>query len=232
MNESQQSVIIAISITVLTSHIYFAFQQKLSLTSPKQIKSRYLIRKVSGFILFGVIPAWVGILFLDLHPVTLFLFKPNGKYFAEIVVITAIILIFINSLNAGNESIQKSYPELRLRKWSTGSLLIEAFGWIIYLLGYEYLFRGILLFTSVDAFGIPTAITINLAIYSGLYLQKRLKEAVAAIPFGALLCYITLESGSVLPAIIIHCIQAISAEMACIYRNREMSFTVTKMKTK
>jgi len=47
---------------------------------------------------------------------------------------------------------------------------------------------------------------------------------VATIPFGAVVIFLTVKSGSVLPAILLHSIQAVSFELFCIYRNPEMKF--------
>jgi membrane protease YdiL (CAAX protease family) len=105
---------------------------------------------------------------------------------------------------------------------------LAAGGWILYLTGYEFLFRGLLLFSCLEAFGMWPAVVINLALYAALHLPKGLKEATAAIPFGALLCYLTLESGSIIPAIIIHSVQAVSCEFFCILRNPDMKFNLIK----
>jgi membrane protease YdiL (CAAX protease family) len=48
------------------------------------------------------------------------------------------------------------------------------------------------------------------------------------VPFGALICYLTIESGSILPAILLHVLQAVSCELFCIYRNPEMKFHLQK----
>jgi membrane protease YdiL (CAAX protease family) len=85
-----------------------------------------------------------------------------------------------------------------------------------------------LLFSCYEAFGAWPAVAINLTLYFALHLPKGMKEAVATIPFGALICYLTLESQSILPAIFIHAIQAISCETACIWRNPEMKFKFIK----
>ena len=107
-------------------------------------------------------------------------------------------------------------------------ILLVAMGWMVYLTGYEFLFRGLMLTSCYNAFGYWPAIVINLALYSALHLPKGLKEATAAIPFGLLICYLTLESGSIFPAILIHSVQAISCELLCLWRNPEMNFQPLK----
>jgi membrane protease YdiL (CAAX protease family) len=117
---------------------------------------------------------------------------------------------------------------MRLMRWNASSLILAAGGWVLYLAGYEFLFRGVLLMGTYTAWGLWPAVVINLALYSALHLPKGLKEAAATIPFGALVCYLTIESQSILPAIILHAWQAVSCELFCILRNPEMKLTFVK----
>jgi len=229
MKTSEQQAIFAIAITVFISYFYY-----LALSWINSVKKRktdlmivllYLTRKFIGFILLGIIPASLAWIYFDIQPLQGRIIFGNSGYLWAWLILVSILLILLNLLNARSPDLRLTYPEMRLQQWNIGSLIIAAGGWILYLTGYEYLFRGILLFNCITAFGIWPAITINLALYSSLHLIKGLKEAIAAIPFGLLLCYITIKSNSILPAILIHSVQAISAEISCIYRNKEMRFS-------
>jgi membrane protease YdiL (CAAX protease family) len=102
-------------------------------------------------------------------------------------------------------------------------LIISSLGWIVYLLAYEFLFRGFLLFTCIQSFGIWPAIIINILIYSFAHIPQGLKETAGAIPFGLILCYITILSGTIWPAFILHAVLAISNEWFSIYNNTEIT---------
>lgn len=228
MNTSEINAVFAIASTVIMSFIYFLILDKMKADKKEKTHQRiisiYLWRKISGLIILGGIPAIVAWLFFRLNPLDLG-FKSGGTpdlwpWLAG----ASLFFIILNSFNSKSPDLQATYPEMRLREWNFKGLSIAMSGWILYLTGYEFLFRGLLLFTCYDAFGLWPAIVINLALYSALHLPKGLKEATAAIPFGALLCYLTLESQSILPAIILHSLQAISCEIFCIYRNPEMRF--------
>jgi membrane protease YdiL (CAAX protease family) len=184
-----------------------------------------LIRKISGFLILGLIPVTFAAVFFEFNPQLYLGFSGSASFHWDLQAFVIILLLLINFINARNADLQSKYPEMRIKRWSEKSLLVAWLGWFIYLMGYEYLFRGVLLFSCIDAFGIGPAVVINLALYSALHLPKGFKEAIAAIPFGAFLCYITIESNSIIPAILIHAIQAISAEFSCIYRNKEMLLT-------
>lgn len=232
MKTAETQAIFAIAITVIASYLYFMILNRIN--SVKTVKNSlfkvklYLFRKAAGFVLLGVIPALLGVIFFQINPLQMLRFPENSLNLWVWIIAVSVLLILLNLFNARSKELQAVYPELRLQVWNPGSLAIAGGGWMLYLTGYEFLFRGILLSGCIQAFEIGPAIVINLALYSSLHLPKGLKEAIAAIPFGALLCYLTIESNSVLPAILLHCVQAVSAEISCIYRNREMSFSIIK----
>jgi membrane protease YdiL (CAAX protease family) len=230
MKTAEQQAIFAIAITVIASYLYF-----LVLGWINQVKNTgaanhpvrlYLIRKLSGLLLLGLIPALLYFLFFDLLPFREENSSGNSLSLWALVTGISVFLILLNQINSKSAGLQTVYPEMRIRQWNLVSIAIAGGGWVLYLTGYEYLFRCMLLSGCMNAFGIWPAIAINLALYSTLHLPKGFKEALAAIPFGALLCYLTIESSSILPAIILHSVQAISTEISCIYRNKEMSFSL------
>jgi len=229
MKTTEPLAIFAIAVTVIASYLYFPVlgwinSVKTEMTADNRVKY-YLIRKLSGFIILGLMPASLCFFIFDFLPFQEENVSRNSWPLWALVIGVSVLLILLNQINSKSGDLQAMYPEMRLNKWNLSSLSIAAGGWILYLSGYEYLFRGILLSGCMNAFGMWPAIVINLALYSALHLPKGFKEAVAAIPFGALLCYLTIETGSILPAIFIHSVQAISTEISCIYRNQEMSFS-------
>jgi membrane protease YdiL (CAAX protease family) len=229
MNPNEQIAVFAISATVAFSLIYFAVQEKLKSGEPSVMKHsiihNYILRKAIGFILFGAIPALVAWLIFGISPWQAF--SPNGQGLTIWLWISgaSAILLVLNAVNSRNPEIYRAYPEMRQESWDLKWISLSAGGWVLYLVGYEYLFRGLLLLGCYQAFGLWPAIVINLALYAALHLPKGLKESVATLPFGALVCYLTLETGSILPAIFLHALQAVSCEFFCILRNPQMKLT-------
>lgn len=235
MKTIEQIAIFSIVIVVIASYLYYQILGKINSVKIEGIKyilvRLYISGKLTGFLLLGLIPAFLALMFFDFQPWHQTRMFTHSGYWWIWALIVSVLLIVLNLINSKSQDLRTFYPELHIQQWTPGSLGIASAGWIIYLAGYEYLFRGILLSSCITAFGVWPAIVINLALYSSLHLFKGLKEAAAAIPFGAFLCYITIESQSILPAILLHSIQAISCEIACIYRNKEMSFSFNKNKT-
>ena len=232
MNTTEQQALFAITATVIFSFLYFLLldgMKRYGKSERKQeLTAKYLNRKGSGFLLLGLIPGWLFWMFFGFGPAAAGLQWGGTGDILSWVLWASAFFIVLNVLNSRNPGIRAMYPELRMRSWDQGGLMLTAGGWLLYLAGYEYLFRGILLFTCYEAFGLWPAVVINLALYSALHLPKGMKEALAAFPIGALLCYLTLESHSILAAIFIHAVQAISCEFLCIWRNPEMKFKFTK----
>lgn len=179
--------------------------------------------------MLGLLPGWIAWLVFGFGPVQAGLQWGGTGQILSWVAWASAFFILLNIINSRNHTIRAMYPELRRKDWRPAGLFLSAGGWVVYLTGYEYLFRGILLFSCYEAFGLWPAVVINLALYSALHLPKGMKEAIGAIPFGALLCYLTLESHSILAAIFIHAVQAVSCEILCIWRNPEMKFKFNKI---
>ncbi|MCK5838327.1 MAG: CPBP family intramembrane metalloprotease, partial [Bacteroidales bacterium] len=88
--------------------------------------------------------------------------------------------------------------------------------------GYEFLFRGILLFLSLPILGYWPAIFLNVSFYAFVHVPKGAKETIACIPLGFVLCVLTLETGTILIAFFTHLALALSNEYFSIYFNKKM----------
>lgn len=77
-------------------------------------------------------------------------------------------------------------------------------GWSLYLVGYEALFRGTLLFALFRAAGAWPAIVISTAVYALAHLDKRPAEILGSIPLGVIWGMACLEAGGLWPALMCH----------------------------
>lgn len=96
------------------------------------------------------------------------------------------------------------YPEIGMHHWDFYTFFIHIFFWSIYLLAYELMFRGYLLFLLVGPLGQWPSIGINIALYSAVHIPKGPQEAVGALVLGFLLCLISLQTGSIFVAFAVH----------------------------
>jgi membrane protease YdiL (CAAX protease family) len=169
----------------------------------------------------------IGIIWLGLVPViqlkhsvfeVLF-----GNGMPEILAFFFFLLIYLLTITIAH----KQAPNIN----STGILSNEIFGKLtpaffkryfiiraLYLFVYELWFRGFLLFESINLFGIPAAISINIFLYTLLHIFKSKKEILACIPFGLILCFLSIYFNAAWPAIILHIGFSLFFELN-IYRN-------------
>ncbi len=88
---------------------------------------------------------------------------------------------------------------------------------VLFLILYECFFRGVLLFTLLPVTGPFIAISINVILYALVHCRSSRNEIFGTIPFGILLCIITLAHQSVWPAVIIHLALALSHEIRLVF---------------
>ena len=133
--------------------------------------------------------------------------------------IIAIVLFVNQKANNQNNSLQ-----INLLDHNILLFLINAIGWIIYLIGYEFLFRGILLFECYNSFAFWPAAAINVAIYSAIHMVNGKVQAIGALIFGGIACYLTLSMGSILIPIIMHISLSILSDYFSIKYNASLNF--------
>ena len=198
--------------------------------SPERLQlKRFLSLKLFGFLIMGIIPF---IIFYILRGPDHYFLKPGSATWQIpgflIPAIPALIL-FINFFAAGKNEFYARFPQMRISEWGIPNLLISIFGWGIYLVGYEYLFRGLFLSAWVQAFGPTTAILVNVVIYSLAHIPNGVKESIGAVPFGIILCLLTIQTGSFVTAFLLHWVLSASAEIFSVHHHPEMQFNLKKI---
>ena len=182
----------------------------------------FFFQKLTGFVFLGLIPFLV---FMIVHPLHLseigMNFRNIGESLLWIIGLSAIIIV-INFFAARNPGNLESYPQIRVKKWTYALLVVSSSGWILYLLGYEFLFRGILLFSCLPLFGVWPSIAINVAFYALVHIPKGFKETAASIPLGIILCILTIMTGSIWVAYLTHVSLALSNDFFSIYYHPDM----------
>lgn len=180
-----------------------------------------------GFVILGLIPALVCLILLTDYSLADYgiSFKPATTLFTFgwTAALSSVIvpLCFISARKPKN---QINYPHIRARNWSINTFLINALGLALYLFGYEILFRGILLFPLANNLGVWPAIAINTAMYTATHIPKGLEESVGAFLLGLVLCILTLISGTIWIAVLVHIILSWSNSFAALKFHPQMTF--------
>lgn len=163
--------------------------------------------RVVGFVAMGVMPALVLMLALPGTTLSSLGLKHSGDtalFSLMWTLILSALVIPLAMVSARKPKNLVNYPQIRARLWTNRIVLINALGWALYLFGYEFLFRGVLLFPLVEQMGVWPAIAVNIALYSATHIPKGLEETIGAIPLGLVLCLLTLASGTIWIAFLVH----------------------------
>lgn len=166
-----------------------------------------LFLKYAGFVLLGVIPA---ILFLILFPQ--YSLKDLGVRFTDWNVLHSFYwilsiggtMIILNRITIKRDRIFNSFPQIRAKVWDRKLIFSYSMAWAIYILGYEFLFRGILLMPLVNTIGTWPAITINVALYAIVHAPQGKDGVIGSAVLGIPLCLMTLMTGNIWATVLTH----------------------------
>ena len=180
------------------------------------------LEKFAGFVLMLILP--LAVLQLTSH----YNAKELGVAFVQpqqILLwwgIFGAVVLTVNIIRAGKPANYNIYPQIRTAAWPISLLGYYIFGWAIYLLGYEFLFRGVLFFAGINFMPLWLNIAINCILYAVAHLPKGRLEIIASLPFGVVLCLVSYYTGSFWAAWLIHLTLALSNSMVAITANPDM----------
>jgi len=181
--------------------------------------------RVQGFIWMGVVP-FLGMLVLSLFSDYSFADFGAGLSFPienlYWILGFAAVLIPLNYFNAPRADNLHIYPQIREKEWNSALQRKEYFTWFIYLLAYEWLFRGVFYFGSREIMEFWPALVLNTSIYALVHLPKGLKETLASLPLGILLCILVERTGVFYGAVLIHFTQAASSSFFSLRAHPDM----------
>lgn len=142
---------------------------------------------------------------------------------ALVIAALSVVIVIVIRFNPGRRKLTAHYPQMRLAGWGPREIGVNVAGWAAYLFAYELMFRGFLL-QALLPYGVVLAISVNIALYVAVHVPKGLSEAIAAVPFGLLLCFLTIEFGTIWAAFILHLVLALANSLVAIGENSEMQY--------
>jgi membrane protease YdiL (CAAX protease family) len=183
--------------------VWFYKKNEPDLASIKQIS----FNRILGFFTMGVLPTFFCFVFMPEYSFSdygLAIIPETTLYSISWILALSILAIPLTYNSARKPRCLINYPQIRAKIWNRNTVLINAATWVIYLTGYEFMFRGILLFPLAHSMGTWPAIVINIAMYSATHIPKGLEETIGAILLGLVLCILTLISGTIWIALFVH----------------------------
>lgn len=192
--------------------------------SGKQDLRALTIQRLGGVLFLGVVP--LLLLFIPgmgdpaefgLH----FGFSGPPPWWSYLLIPLIIVASFFQSSSPGNLA---QYPQVRDREWTHRTLLISGAGWVAFLLAYEFFFRGFILFASLKIMEPLPAVALNCALYGFAHFYKGPGETFGAIPLGIVVSYLSILTGNIWCAVVIHSCMALSNEWFSLRAHPDMRF--------
>merc|ERR1711991_364517 len=114
----------------------------------------------------------------------------NGSFHVVLVLMIALPITYTNTKEI---SLQNTYPQIRLEEWGRFDIIMNYISWGVYLFGYEFLFRGYLIFPVEKYQSIYYAIGLNVILYVMAHFDKPRKEIIACVPIGIIYCVLAIK---------------------------------------
>lgn len=140
------------------------------------------------------------------------------KFLALAIVIMALPLY----LNAQSPEFQAEYPLTKLAGKDSTHFLLWELTYLIYYIGFEFLFRGYLLFGLKDKLGPFMAIMAQTIPSTIIHIGKPEGETIAAILAGIVLGAVALRTRSILYVLLFHWYVGIATDYLCLINSGNM----------
>ncbi len=161
---------------------------------------------ISSFVYFGVLPILTIVIFLRKNPLDFGLRIGNYRVWIPYVLIFLAIAVPVLYLSSDMSSVQGYY-----RSHRNFDILSYALQMGVYMLGWEFLFRGFMLFGLKDKFK-EGSIIIQMIPFVLLHFGKPEIETISTIFTGLLWGYICYRGKSFWPAYIMHMVVNVSTK--------------------
>lgn len=154
------------------------------------------LRHIIGILLFGVL---FYLLVPDYQSLLISIKLPNLTFSAiSVIILVATVLMAITSVNKSIKGIKIKSINFHQIDWLYFPIRV------VFLLAYEYFFRGVLLFSLIYSLGLVAAISLCTFLYVLIHAFDTKEEIIGAIPFGIILCLLSYYSQSIIIPFIIH----------------------------
>jgi len=196
------------------------FFRQIELKSTRGI----LFARLYGAVLFGLLPVFILLIlkFDVIDNLGLHLPHSDNTIWVIIGLVLGPLAGFGSFLQSKSPKNLLEFPQIRDHKWSLSLILLNAATWTIYLIGYEILFRGLLLFPFIGHTEIVLVFTLGIILYSLSHAAKNFKEAMGTIPIGVILLMIAYKTNSVWLPIWIHVCLALSNSYFSAWRHPDI----------
>jgi len=179
------------------------------LVSEKVLNGNWIllhVRHAGGILIMTGIPA----VFLPTIPQNVFLWPGSAGFIQTLTLTAAAVILFILVVkNRKGSAMDKPVSDKDAAFHATLYIILRS----LFLICYEFFFRGCILFSCIDSFGLVPAIIINLVLFALIHSFNGKNQMYGSVPLGLMLCLFTIWYQSVWPAIFLHLLLSSSHEL-------------------
>ena len=128
------------------------------------------------------------------------------------VALASVVGLSMVAARSRQSDFKDHHPEIRIRRWTGRMLSNNRTTWLLYVAGYESLFRGFCLFALVDVLSPAAAIAVTTTFEVASHARRPGLEALIGLPMGVVLGIGALWTGSVLGPWVVHSLLILAAE--------------------
>ncbi len=212
-------VILLLVPLVLTVWVYYGKQADFPELFPKIAAglsipgSSTIYEYLAAFLLMGLIPFVFAAIFFKRTLKDLGLRPGDWRFGLKSLAILAPLFLLFAYLGSGDAAMQAEYPLAgQVMRHAPSFLIIELF-YLLYYFGWEFLFRGLMIFGLEDRFGAVAVILIQTIPSAIVHIGKPAAESFAAIPAGLLFGYLAVRSRSFLYPLFLHAVIGIGTDL-------------------
>ena len=192
--------------TKVYDYIYAQFGKD---TNPTVFHSIFF--RLTGFFLFGIVTFLV---FSHGYGVELDYLSLEPQYVSDVILWSASLAVFfiiVAYINVRNSK-ESQYPQFKVEQWTIFHKFTTYSTWILYIAAYEFMFRGVLLFGTIEEMGLYPAIILNVFLYAFVHIPKGWKEVLGCVLLGPVLCILALKTQNIAIPILVHLSLCLSNE--------------------
>ncbi len=223
-----QFILILLGVSVFALYWFVAYSRSFDAYIRRRFDTnglrKPLAQKYLGAVLLGVVPALVAWLLVDATPLAWGLGVPDWPALLMWGSVLSLCALPVPYFSARAADMQRFYPQIRATEWTTGLVAHNVFAWAVYLLAYEYLFRGVLVIGAATLSSPWTAVAMSSALATATHIPKGAKETFATIPYSLLLGFVALETGSIWAGYLSHVCLAVANDYWAVTFSPTMRF--------
>jgi len=168
---------------------------------------------IVALLLFFVVPAIAGIIFLGYDPADLGLRAGDSRLGVRLVAILLPIALVVAYMGSFNPELQAEYPLAKSAAFVPLSFLAVEAVYMAFYFAWEFLFRGFMLFGLEREWGPVAAVLIQTMASTIAHIGKPFPEIVAALLAGIVLGYVAVRTRSMVYGLVMHAVVGIALDV-------------------